>query len=243
MKQLSFLRMAIGALMIAITACQTTGDSLVEAGGYLIWQPSDSANNSVDIQVQLTADQTDSVVLNLRIGQTGMALPADETVTFRVDDLKSSAVAGRQVIFPEGRIATIPAGQTETGDIPIEIRAEHIKEASTLDLILYLEASDHIPVPGQGSLRELSIRISKAPEKLPVTFLKLKSPGSNTGMTMLDLSELKVYTRREANIDENLQSEIDFGFWNSSSRDFVFMVPTDSERLGAWGSGRVIRDE
>lgn len=243
MKQFFTNLLFIGISVLCLTACQSTvgTQALVEAEGQLVWVSGDTS--AYELEVHLDAEETDTVQLPLKLGQTGLALPADEHVRFRVDDIKSSAIAGRHVLFPQGMQGTISAGNTESANITMVIQSEHILAGSDLELVLYLLPGEHIPVADQSNLRELRIRISKAPRSLPVHYLQLRSPGSSSGLTLVDLDALIVYTRREPNVDAYLQKSIDFGFWNSVSKDYVFMVPTDSVRLAAWGSGQVINEE
>ena len=231
------------ASVLLFNACQSVASTpaFEEADGHLIWASGDSGAQTLD--VHLEAQDTDTTMLYLNIAQTGLALPADEWVQFRVDDLKSSAIVGRQVLFPQGLEGTIAAGNTASGNIPLVIQAEHIPAGTDLELVLYLLPGEHIPASAENALRELTIRISKGPRTVPIHYMQLRSPGSTSGLNLVDLDELIVYTRREPNVDAYLQSKIDFGFWNSVSKDFVFIVPTDTNRLDAWGSGRTINAE
>lgn len=231
-------------LSVVIGACSTDNTQIVSVDGQLEWRQTDTLDGELIVQVGLEANETENRVVNLQIVQIGTALPLDETVTFKVDDLKSNAIVGEHVIFPRGTEVTIPAGDTVSEDIPVEILSDAVWGNKDLTLALYIAGQGNILPSEIQERRELTIRISKTLESLPVTFLKLRRPGSvSTGLTLVDTDDLIPYTRDEANNEEHIQHSIDFGFWNSTSRDYVFITPTDSNRLSGWGSGRKIRDE
>lgn len=231
---------AIVLLTMTISGCSTDETPVIPLDSKLEWRQTDSSNDGFAVRIQLAADEIESRVMNFRIAQTGQGLSLDETVTFEVDGSRSSAVEGEHIVFPGGTTATIPAGDTFSEVIPVKILPNAVQGNRDLKLVLSITDTGEIsPSEERG---ELSIYISKILESFPVTTLKLQRPGYNNGTTMLDLDALVTYSRNEANNEEDIQRIIDFGFWSSTSRDYVFMTPT-SYRLSAWGSGRRIQDE
>lgn len=236
-----YIRMILLLSIVSLVSCQRNNDRFFAADARLEWAR-DLSDDELPIWVDLDTQETEDVLLQLQIAQTGIPSGSPVHVAFRIDTLRSTAIPGEHVVFPAGMTTVIPANERYSDSIPIEILSEHVQGDKDLRLVLVISEDGEIPPAQRRTRRELTLYISKALDTIPVYTLSLQQPGNNSGMTMVDLDSLTRYTRNQANLNKALQRQIDFGFWNSSSKDYVFMVPT-SYRLGAWGSGVTIRDE
>lgn len=108
---------------------------------------------------------------------------------------------------------------------------------------------DFAIVPGEGhshrGVAGMAAEIAfgalpERPSSVETFEVRLDRPGYNASPNMMDVNNIKRHSR---NGGINVQSDIDFGLWNSSSSHFNLIVPSNDERLEAFGSGRTIRDE
>ena len=231
-QQISLL--ILGAFLLS---CQSYEQTLFASDSSLEWAREQGAE-TLPVWVDFDSNETGTRTLYFQIKQNGIPSNSDETIEFSIDTLQSTAILGQHFQLPGGTSIQITQGASLSDSIAVEVLGSALEGDRDLRLVLNIETT---PSPVQAR-RELILYISKPQSSFPVHTLHLQSPGSNSGLNMVNLDTLGVYSRTQANQDESLQKVTDFGFWSSSSKAYVFIVPT-SYRLSGWSSGKTIQED
>lgn len=225
----------------SLISCESYEKQFFASESSLEWAR-DAASEELPVWVDLEETSTGNHSLYFQIKQTGIPSSTDETVQFVIDTVRSTAVLGKHILIPGGTSTVIPANSQLSDSITIQVLSDAIERDRDLRLVLSISNTGGTSPNMNSKRRELILYISKEQSNFPIYTLNLQNPGSNSGLTMVNLDTLGIYTRTQANQNEAMQRGTDFGFWNSSSRAYVFMVPT-SYRLSGWGSGQTIQEE
>lgn len=240
MNRFSYFKYILLTLMVFGSGCFEEREFLWNQE-VLEWEPPDRSTNALSMNVHLEAGATENQTVTLRLQYAGEQHPEDMTGTFAVDEQNSDAVEGEHFEIVSGTTVTIPAGSNLSEEIEIEIVSGSIQNGEELNLVLLI--TNEGDIPPMENYKEFNLFISKETGFLPVTEVTLEEPGFNAGLRLLDVSNGEAYSTNDADADADLQERVDLGLWNSSSTEFTMIVPTDSDRLGGWASGRRVRDD
>lgn len=240
-KSYNFSKYLLITLVLLLSGCFEERNQHWELE-YLEWSPPDKSTNALSLDLNLEAEQTDTQIMHLQMQYAASHKSVDITGTFTIDEVNSSAEEGKHFdILNESRTVTIPAGESFSNDIQIEVKADAFDKGEEHNIVLLItNEGDAAPME---NYKEFNIVIRKETGFLSVIRFTLDEPGFLAGENIVDLSTGDVYTKNEANDNVDIQSRIDLGMWNSSSTEYTIILPTDADRLGGWGSGRTIRDD
>ena len=209
-------------------------DALIE-GRFFRWD-----NDALSTDVVLKSE--DTVTVPLRIRYVGYQVAEPLTTVFEAVESESSAVEGQHFSI-QGDV-TIPANSSHSEEAEVTLFPKAFSEGDSLNIVLRITgAGSAVPMEDYD---DFVISISKDPV-FPVTSdpvqIRLEQPGSEEGLTMLDVIDGVVYSRTEALSDPDIQARIDFGLLKSSADGLVMIQPSASGRLGQFDPGKIINNQ